>query len=298
MVTKLAAGGLMFLGFLQSGPCLGAEQFSLSAVEGAFAAIVPTRDGIVVAADNRSVAADAICDGVEKVAIPRQDLRVAVAFGGVTRATLTSGGPVARCDDVSVASRKLDFARVIQDYLDVATDASAIDLRILSQLCQDHALSFQKLSIASKTPFLEQRRGTVLLVIAIARYEPSSRISRVGMATLMVEKDDTISSAVISDQVFSRSSPAPLLLFGNITLLQDQVFGLRGSEYLDWEKLDAIDNRKVEELDHGTVVTALRTIFEAAARVAAETMKLPSVGGLVQYVLIGDAPRPQLIDRR
>ena len=118
------------------------------------------------------------------------------------------------------------------------------------------------------------------------------------MATLTVEKDDTISSAVVSDQVFSRSSPAPLLLFGNITLLQNQVFGLRGSEYLDWEKLDAIDNRKVEELDHGTVVRALRTIFDAAARVAAETMKVPSVGGAVRYVLIGDAARPQRIEPR
>ena len=298
MVTKLAAAGLVLLGFLHSGPRQGGEQFSLSAVEGAFWAIVPTRDGVVVAADTRSVLADAICDGVEKVAIPRQDLRVAVIFGGVTQAALTSGGPAARCDDVSVANRKLDFARVIQDYLDAAADASAIDLRVLSQLCQNHALSFHKLSIALKTPFLEQRRGNVLLVIAIARYEPSGRTSRVGMATLTVATDDTISSAVVSDQVFSRSSPAPLLLFGNITLLQDQVFGLRGSEYLDWEKLDAIDNRKVEEVGHGAAVTALRTIFDAAARVAAETMKVPSVGGAVRYVLIGDAARPQRIDQR
>ena len=74
--------------------------------------------------------------------------------------------------------------------------------------------------------------------------------------------------------------------------------GLRGSAYLAWEKLDAIDNRKVEELDHGTVVMALRTIFDAAARVAAETMKVPSVGGAVRYVLIGDAARPRRIDPR
>ena len=130
MVTKLAAAGFVLLGFLHSGSCLSGEQFLLAAVEGAFSAIVPTRDGIVVAADNRSVLADAICDGVEKVAIPRQDLRVAVIFGGLTHAALTSGGPVARCDDVSVASRKLDFAQVIQDYLDAAPDAAAIDLRL------------------------------------------------------------------------------------------------------------------------------------------------------------------------
>ena len=298
MVTKLAVAGLALLGFLHSGPCLGAEQFSLSAVEGAFSAIVATRDGIVVAADTRSVLADAICDGVEKVAIPRQDLRVAVIFGGLTHAALTSGGPVARCDAVSVASRKLDFARMIQDYLDAAPDASAIDLRVLSQLCQNHALSFHKLSIALEIHSSNNAEGPSCSSSQSPGTSLRAGVHEFEMATLTVEKDDTISSTVILDQVFSRSSPAPLLLFGNITLLQDQVFGLRGSEYLDWEKLDAIDNRKVEELDHATVVTALRTIFEAAARVAAETMKVPSVGGAVRYVLIGDAARPQRIDPR
>jgi hypothetical protein len=223
-------------------------------------------------------------------------LRVAVAFGGLTHAALTSDGPVARCDDVSAASRKLDFARVIQDYLDAASDVSAIDLKALSWLCRNHALAFHKLSIALETPFLERYRGTVLLVIAIARYEPSSASSQVEIAALTVETDDTILSTVVSDQVFSQASPAPLLLFGNIALLQDQLFGRRGSDYLDWESLDAIDSRTVEELNPTTVVTALRSIFEAAARVAAETMKVPSVGGPVQYVLVGDASRPHPID--
>jgi hypothetical protein len=225
-------------------------------------------------------------------------LRVTVVFGGLTQAALTSDGPVARCDDVSAASHKLDFAQVIQDYLDAAPDVSAIDLKALSRLCRDRALAFHELSMALEVPFLEQYRGTVLLVIAIARYEPSSASSRIETAVLTVETDDRILSTVVSDQAFSQTSPAPLLLFGNIALLQDQVFGRRGSDYLDWESLDAIDNRKVEELNPTIVVTALRTIFEAAARVAAETMKVPSVGGPVQYFLVGDASRPQPIDLR
>ena len=293
MLLKITPMGLALA--ILANPCAAQERVSLSPVEGTLVAVVPTRDGVVLAADSRSVLSDVACDGIEKIVVPRHDMRAAVVFAGLAQVALTSDGFAQSCEDAHSARPGLDFRKVIQDYLDAVRDTTALDLRKLAQLCIDEAQSFQALSLTLKRPFLEGRRDTMLLIFAITSFDPASKSSRVGIAALTVGSDDTISSTVVSDQVFSRSSPGPLLLFGKATLVEEQVFRGTGSQYLDWEKVDAISERKVGDLWPAAVMAALRSIFDAAARVAAETMATPSIGGAVQIVLVGDAPRPRRI---
>ena len=224
MLMKTTAMGLALAVVLGAHQCAAQERVYLSPVEGTLAAIVPTRNGVVLAADSRSVFLDVACDRMEKIVVPGHDMRAAVVFAGLAQVALTTDGFAPTCEEALTARPSLDFRKVIQGYLDAARDTTALDLRKLSQLCIHEALSFQALSLTLKRPFLEERRGTVLLILAIASYDPASKGSRVGMAALTVGSDDTISSTVVSDQVFSRTNPAPLLLFGKAPWLKSRCF--------------------------------------------------------------------------
>ena len=294
MSTQRAWMGLA-LAIVLAGPC-EADERSLSPVDSALIAIIPTRDGIVLATDNGHSSSEAICNGVGNIVIPTRDLRVAVVFTGTAHVATTTGTSASTCDEI--ARNKLDLRKVIHGYLDAIQDESAIDLRRLSHLLMQDVSSLQALSQTLTHPSAVERRGTVLLAFAVVSYDPANKSARVGVAALTVGNDDRISPTVVSDQVFSSSSPALLLLFGKTALVQEQVFGGNGSEYLDWEKVDAISQRKVRELGQATVVPALRSIFVAAARVAVETTKTYSTGEIAQFVLVGDGRQPELIDPR
>ena len=297
MLAKVAAFSIVLAVAANTGQS-GEERHHLSAVEGRLAAIVPTRDGILVAADTRSIVAGIACDGFEKIIVPNHDLRASIVFAGVEKAALTTGRPLHTCEEALSLTHGLNFRRVMQNYLDGVKDITSLNLRELARLCSEEALAFQALSATLHRPFLQDRRDTVLLIFAIINYDPDGRQARVGMAALTVNADDTISSTVASDQQFERSSPAPLLLLGDAAFVQDQVFGGSGSEYLDWDMLDAISRQRLSNLDQTTAVSALNSIFATAAQVAADTMAVAKFGTAIQFVLVGSGARPSPIKPR
>ena len=83
------------------------------------AVVIPTRDGIVVAADSRLTFMGSQCDGAFKILIPAQPTRTAVIVTGDGLFLQPSPAKLSNpCDSLISAPRFLDIGSVVTDYLE------------------------------------------------------------------------------------------------------------------------------------------------------------------------------------
>jgi hypothetical protein len=147
---------------------------------------MPTKDGLIVAADTRSVLVSAslgmnkACDGESKLVELAMVERTVVAFVGSRRlfflmSVFSAQDPCAEIERVPVGSVGLDARSVVQEYLD--QDGIVINKSRLKSFSEQFVAKVNSLDLS---PLLKTRARKSLFQISVGSYDVRARKSLIG----------------------------------------------------------------------------------------------------------------------
>lgn len=262
------------------------------AARATLAVAVPSRDGLVIAADSRLTFMGAECDGASKILIPARPVRtVAVVTGdGVFVAPAPRGEDP--CRYLANAPRLLDMDAVLTQYLDHAGNNPArIDLAALADACVQAVERFR----AAHPEALRNYAGRVIFSVLAASYEPGR--STTILRNFVVRIDDRTGraeAARMSTTAIGARDPSGVWIYGETDWVTRNLYAGAGRTYLSPATLEFLRNRRPvggTSLESAAAVAA--DLLNAASRAAKIDPPPSAIGGVLRVVVVGRKPRPE-----
>jgi hypothetical protein len=262
---------------------------------GTLVVLVPSADGLVVAADSRTSILGVQCDGQFKIAQLKKPSRTVVMVTGDGVFIKPPGArPADLCRSLQSAPRLLDIAAVVTGYLErKAPDLSRLSLEDLASECVRAAQRFQE---AYPVAFQSHIGGEIFSVV-IASYDPRARVSTMRNFVVRVGREThRIEAARFSQTAVALTDRRGVWAYGEAAYLEQNVYSGFGRQYLTAPTLDFIlTDKPVAQAPLDRATAAAVNVIQAASR-AAETVPAPSgIGGPIEVVLLGRRHRPQQI---
>jgi hypothetical protein len=275
-----------------------------TAARATLAVVVPSADGLVVAADSRESILETECDGNFKIIEPRRPDRTVVIVTGdaifVSPPPWGTGTPANQrrpqdaCAYIQSAPRLLDIAAVVTRYLEKnKTPVENLSLDALAYPCVAALRRFQE----SHADALQTLIGRDVFSVLVAHYDPKSRASI--LLNFIVHIDAAtreIRSGRAVRTVIRPRNRRGVWAFGETDYLNQNVYRGFGREFLTASTQSLIlDDMPVIDTPLDQSVAAAVNVIRAAARTT-ETVPAPSgIGGSISVVLLGYRRRPQPI---
>jgi hypothetical protein len=264
-------------------------------VSGTLVVIVPTADGLIVAADSRTSLLGTTCDGQYKITELRRPKRTVIAVTGEVAFIAPPGAEVQdMCGYLKSAPHMLDFSSAIKSYLERKNvDPFKLSLDELGAECVKEVERFRRIY-----PLVfEQYIGNEIFSVVIASYDPRSKNSlvlnfviRIDAATRKVE------AARFTRNLISQQSRRGVWSYGETDYLNKNVFGGIGRGFLtsDTRSFILVD-KPVSEARLEQAIAAATNIIDATS-LTTQIIPSPSgIGGPVDIVLLGKKRRPEQI---
>jgi hypothetical protein len=255
--------------------------------------LVPSADGLVVAADSRMSFLGSECDGMFKIVeLARPARTVVMVTGDSIFLKPPAAGEPDLCHYVESAPRMLDIDVIVKSYLDQhATDPSQFPLEALGNVCVRAVDRFRQSNPAA----FEAYAGKEIFSVIVAGYDPASRVAT--LRNFVVRIDATthrIQAARFVSIAVAPNDRRGVWIYGETAYVEKYVYAGFGRQYLTASTLNFIlVNRPVAETPLSQAVAAAVNVIQATSR-ATQTVPAPSgIGGPIRAVLLGSKPRPE-----
>jgi hypothetical protein len=263
-----------------------------SSAGGTLAIFIPTRSGLVIAADMRQSPQGIFCDGINKILIPKRPARTAVVVTGpATSLRDTSKIPANElCAYLAQNPAPIDFARSAVEFLE-------------SQNVPLDKLSGNGLTdkiYADILPYLTAGNlrayvGTRLAQIIIAEFEPETKTSRIRVLGIDIASPTefrlqplpvTSATTVLGDS-FGPETSQTVLPFGEVEYFREQVLAGPGRAFLGVEYSQLIQKTKVSDIDPSLAGTVAINLIDATSKTSEKIAAPSGIGGGISAVLLG-----------
>lgn len=255
--------------------------------------LVPSADGLVVAADSRTSLLGAQCDGQFKIVQLKKPARtvVMVTGDGVSMPPPSAAEPDL-CRYQQSAPRLLDMAAVVSSYLERnARDLARLSLENLGAECVRATERFQALHPEA----FQSHLGGEIFSVVVASFDPKAKVSTLSNFVVRIDRETRkIEATRFSHIAVSSTDRRGLWAYGETDYVEKQVYGGFGRQFLSAATLDFIlQDKPVAQASLNQAVAAAVNLIQAASR-AAQLVPAPSaIGGPIDVVLLGRKPRPQ-----
>jgi hypothetical protein len=260
---------------------------------GTLVVIVPSAEGLVVAADSRTSLNGAACDNQYKITELRRPKRTVVAVTGdvaFVEPPDAQHGDV--CGYLKSASRMLDIAAVVKDYLERKNvDPAKLRLEDLGEECVGAVRRFRESEPVALEPYV----GREIFSVVVAGYDPHSRTGTVlNFAVRINAVTHRVEAGRFTRIAITLQSRRGVWSYGESDYLNRYVFGGVGRKYLSESTLDLmLVDKPVAEARLDEAVAAAGNVIEAASRTTELTPSPSGIGGQVEMVLLGRKDRPE-----
>ena len=189
-------------------------------------AIVPWRDGLVIAADSRLTFFGAQCDGAFKILVPERPARtVAVVTGDSVFVAPPPAGTADLCGYLASAPRLLDVEAVVTGVLERGGDDPA---RKLSAACVRAVERFR----ARYPAALRGYTGREIFSVAVASHDPGAGAATVRSFVVRVRNGRVEAARVVETRIDGRSSRG-VWIYGETDWVNRVVYAGAGRRFLD-----------------------------------------------------------------
>jgi hypothetical protein len=255
--------------------------------------LVPSSDGLVVAADSRISFLGAECDGQFKIIEPSRPARtIAMVTGDSVFVAPPPAGERDLCRYLQSAPHLLDIGEVVRRYLErEASGAEEFPLKALGKECVAALERFAKANPAE----LHAYAGREIFSVIVAGYDPRRHTATLRNFVVRMDKVTLrIESARMTTTTVTASDRRGVWLYGESGYVETNVLAGFGRKYLDAATLDFIlTAASVAGAPLNRAVATATNLINAASRTT-ETLPAPSgIGGPVNIVLLGRDPRPR-----
>jgi hypothetical protein len=265
---------------------------------GTLVVIVPSADGLVVAADSRTSVLGATCEMHDKITIPKRPKRTVIA---VTGEVAFIQPPTARQSDVcgymKSAPRMLDIASVVKRHLERKNiDLKKLALEEVGAECVGAVERFKELYPSA----LESYFGREVFSVVIASYDSKSKTAIVLNFVVRINPETHHAEAAR----FARLTMTPLSRrgvwsYGETDYLNQNVFGGVGRKFLTASTLTFIlADAPIAEARQDQALAVAANVIEAASRTTQLVHSPSGIGGPIEIVLLGQKRRPIRIERK
>ena len=261
-------------------------------VHATLAAIVPARDGLVIAADSRLTFMGAACDGAFKILIPGRPARtVVIVTGASVFVPPPPASPHNPCRYLATAPRLLDIGAVVTRTLQQQSDSENIDIAALTRACIRALAQFQ-----SRYPaVLRTYAGRDIFSVVIAGYDRARATTTLrNFAVRLDAHTRKIEIGRDSESVLTPQNPRGIWIYGETEWLNRTVYAGPGRRLLTAATLRFLGARApIAGTTRAQALAAARNILAAAIRTARSNPPPSGIGGAVHAVFIGVSPHPQ-----
>lgn len=258
-------------------------------------ALVPSKDGLVVAADSRITFLGVECDGAFKIIEPARPMRtVAIVTGDTIFVDPPPAGAVHLCRYLESAPRRLNIDTLVRAYLERSPDEPAqLDFSGLSAACVRQVERFRR----AYPQALRRFTGKDIFSVVVASYDPASQTSFLRNFVVRIDAPTRrVRAARFTRTAVSPHSSSGVWIYGETSYVDRYVYAGFGRQFLSPATLAFLRTpTPVGEtaLDQAAAVAA--NIVQAAG-LASQTISAPSgIGGRIQVVLLGANPQPESV---
>lgn len=274
--------------------CVEQGYVQFSGAGGTLAIFVPTRGGLVIAADMRQSPGGIFCDGINKILLPRRPRTAVVVTGNITLQNTSNIPKTDLCDYLAKNRAPIDFGRSALEFLDSTSAPFAeLDWAALTDHIYESIVPYIK--AGNLNPFF----GTEIAQIIFAEFEPDTQTSK--LLSLAVKLDPVgnfglqplpvTAATTIRGDSFHLHSDRQILPFGEVPYYQQHVIAGVGQQFLTQDYFDLVGKSKVADVDPGLASAAALNLISAASK-ATDIVAAPSgIGGGESAVLLATETR-------
>lgn len=254
---------------------------------GTLVVIVPSADGLVVAADSRISVLGTTCDEQFKIAELRRPRRTVIAVtGDGVFIRPPNIGQRDVCGYLKTAERTLDIPLVVRRYLERANaNLDKLQLEDLESDCVRAVERFRE----NYPHALESYAGRELFSVVIASYDPKSKTATVLNFVVKINASTNKAEAGrFMHTIMTPQTRRGVWSYGETDFLNSNVFGGVGRKYLaeSTEKFILVD-APVAEVRQGEAVAVAANVIEAASKTTALVQSPSAIGGPIDMVVLG-----------
>jgi hypothetical protein len=261
---------------------------------GSLVVLMPTKDGLIVAADTRSVlvsaslGVDKACDGESKLVELAMVERTVVAFVGSRRlffpmSVFSAQDPCGEIKRVPVGSVGLDVVSVVRQYLD--QDGIVIDKSRLNSFTEQFLAKVNSLDLS---PLVKTFAGKSLFGISVGSYDVRASKSLIGSFSINLTTQPLAAVRNFNWEEVDQGEVRGAIPKGEVDYLMRQVVRGPGKKYLKFD----FSKRPVSSISAKEGMAFAVNVIEATIKTM-ETLKDSNrVGGKIEVVLVGTAGKP------
>jgi hypothetical protein len=264
-------------------------------VSGTLVILMPTKDGLLVAADTRSVLASAslginkACDGESKLIELAMVDRTVIAFVGsrrlfFPRSVFFAEDPCAEIERLPIGPDGLDVRNVVREYLD--HNYIAINKSRLESFSKDLVAKVNLLNLA---PALKTLAGRTLFGINVGSYDVSASKSLIGTFRISLTTQAIAEVRDLNWQEIDQNAEGRAIPKGEVPYLINQVLNGPGRKYLGHFDFK---NRPVSDISAKEAMAYVVNLIEATTKTMEALKDSNTVGGKIEVLLVGDERKP------
>jgi hypothetical protein len=266
-----------------------------AAAHATLVALVPSEDGLVVAADSRISFLGAECDGAFKIIAPVRPVRtVAIITGDSIFVSPPPAGAANLCRYLETAPRRLNIDTLVRSYLEHSPDdPTQLAFDGLGAACVREVERFRQAYPEALRSFL----GRDIFSVVVASYDPASQTSLLRNFVVRIDAGThRLRVARFTQTAISPHDARGVWIYGETSYVDRHVYAGFGRRFLSPATIGFLRTRALvrdTSLDQAVAVAA--NIIYAASR-AAQTLPPPSgIGGPIRVMLLGSNPQPESV---
>ncbi len=252
-------------------------------------AVVPSRDGVAVAADSRLTFLGSQCDGAFKILVPASPARTLAVITGDSLFVAPPPAGANPCRYLETAPRLLDIEAVVAQAL--AKSGPEISTAAVSAACLRAVRSFARRYPGALKPYAGRNIFSVVLI----GFNPAAKTTTLRNFVLRMDAAGLHASAArLTETTVGLKDPRDIWVYGETDWLSSTVYNGPDRRFLDSATLAFLaDRRPVSEVPLLEAAAVAGNIVEAAARTAQTNPPPSGIGGQVHVIAIGPEPQPQ-----
>ena len=252
-------------------------------------AVVPSRDGVVVAADSRLTFLGAQCDGAFKLIVPTRPARTLAVVTGDSLFVPPPPANADPCRYLETAPRLHDINSVVAAAL--LKSGPEISTAAVSQACLRAVRAFARRYPGVLKPYASRDIFSVVLVSFDAVRKSTT------LRNFVLRMDSTgqrASVARLTETQVGLKDSRDVWVYGETAWMSSAVYNGPGRHFLSPATLAFLaDRRPLSEVPLLEAAAVAGNIVEAATRTALTTPPPSGIGGQVHVIAIGPQPQPQ-----
>jgi hypothetical protein len=289
MANRTARASIILLAMVataSSSQSVGQSSGRPWSVHGTLVVAAPSRDGLIVAADNRARVDGAVCDSYHKITEPnRPDRTVFAVVGRSMYLEAPPSGLPDPCTYLREAPRIYDIDALVKTYLETSgANVATTGTEELAARCIEAIAAVQK----THGDHIRAFWGTRMFIVVLATYAPAERTSTFKWFSLLLSPTGEPFVSEKETEVIGPTNRRMVVRFGEPEFYEKQVLNGPGRKFLGNGFKEWATKARIADIDRSVALNAAVDMIEAAAKTANLLRADVALGGPVDAVLLGE----------